>query len=46
MTENGPATHDVAMGGFGGLVLFLLISVWVKGIASDTLVPCRQRNQL
>ena len=38
MTENGPATHDVAMGGSGSLVLFLLISVWVKGIASDTLV--------
>ena len=37
MTENGP-THGVAMGGFGSLVLFLLISVWVKGIASDTLV--------
>ena len=36
MTENG-LTHDVAMGGFGSLVLFLLISVWVKGIASDTL---------
>lgn len=38
MTGNGLTTHYVAMGGFGSLVLFLLISVWVKGIASDTLV--------
>jgi hypothetical protein len=40
---NGSATHDIDADAYESLIhvflgLFLLISIWVEGIASDTLI--------
>lgn len=46
---NGPATHDTDTDAEESLlhilllVLFLLISIWVNGIASDTLFRVRSK---